>query len=83
VGLPGWATRSGLRMCLATPAGVGASYYHPRADGTDAFAWATQEFLPMVERRLGAVGISGGCHDVGFWRRNATARLRFIAGHLD
>lgn len=56
IGLPGWASQAGLRMCFASPGGVGATYYHPRADGTDSFAWATEEFLPMVERRFGVGG---------------------------
>jgi S-formylglutathione hydrolase FrmB len=56
VGLPGWAGAAGLRLGFACPGGEGSTYYHPRTDGTDSFAWVTQEFLPMVERRFGMGG---------------------------
>jgi S-formylglutathione hydrolase FrmB len=37
----------------------------------------------LLARIPGAVGgISSGCHDIGFWRRNATTQLRFLAAHL-
>ena len=56
VGLPGWATAAGLRLGFACPGGEASTYYHPRAAGTDSFAWVTEEFLPMAERRFGMGG---------------------------
>lgn len=60
VGLPGWATSAGLRLGFACPGGEASTYYHPRADGTDSFAWVTEEFLPMAERRFGMGGSKPG-----------------------
>jgi S-formylglutathione hydrolase FrmB len=55
-GLPGFATAARLRLAFACPGGAGSTYYHPRADGTNCFAWITEEFLPMVETRFGVGG---------------------------
>jgi S-formylglutathione hydrolase FrmB len=55
VGLLGWATAAKLNLAFACPGGGGSTYYHPRADGTNSFAWVTDEFIPMVERQF-AVG---------------------------
>jgi S-formylglutathione hydrolase FrmB len=53
IGLPGWATASGAGpMAIVCPGGAGHSYYHPRADGTNSFAWVTDEFIPMIEQRF-------------------------------
>lgn len=56
IGLPGWASAAGLRLGFACPAGEASSYYHPRTSGIDGFAWATEEFLPMAEKRFGIGG---------------------------
>jgi S-formylglutathione hydrolase FrmB len=56
VGLPGWATAAGIKLAFACPGGAGSTYYHPRTNGTNAFAWVTEEFLPMVEKRFGVGG---------------------------
>lgn len=57
IGLPGWATASGIRgLAFACPGGGDHTYYHPRADGTNSFAWVTDEFIPMVEQRFGVGG---------------------------
>jgi S-formylglutathione hydrolase FrmB len=56
IGLPGWATANHLTVAFASPGGAGSTYYHPRADGTDAFAWVTEEFIPMVEERFDVGG---------------------------
>lgn len=56
IGYPGFATRAGLRLGFAAPANGGSTYYHPRRDGTNAFTWVTEEFLPMVEHRFGLGG---------------------------
>jgi S-formylglutathione hydrolase FrmB len=56
IGFPGFATAAKLRMAFAIPGGGGDLYWHPRADGRDPFAWAVEEFLPMVERRFGVGG---------------------------
>lgn len=55
VGLPGWATAAKLNLAFASPGGVASTYYHPRTDGTNALAWVTDEFIPMIEKRF-AVG---------------------------
>jgi pimeloyl-ACP methyl ester carboxylesterase len=52
IGLPGWASAARLDLAFASPGGAGSTYYHPRADGTNAFAWVTEEFLPMIERKF-------------------------------
>jgi S-formylglutathione hydrolase FrmB len=56
VGLPGFATAAGLRLAFACPGGAASTYYHPRTNGTNCFAWITDEFVPMVERRFGVGG---------------------------
>jgi S-formylglutathione hydrolase FrmB len=56
VGLPGFATASGVRLALATPDGGGTSYWHPRRDGRDPLGYLLDEFLPMVEQRFGVGG---------------------------
>jgi S-formylglutathione hydrolase FrmB len=52
IGLPGWATAGHLPLAFACPGGGGSTYYHPRSDGSNSFAWVTDEFLPMVEQRF-------------------------------
>lgn len=60
VGLPGWAYAAGIRnLAFACPGGGGHTYYHPRTDGTNAFAWVTEEFIPMVEQRFPVGGTRG------------------------
>ena len=56
IGFPGFATAAGLRLAFAAPGGGGNLYWHPRSDGRDPLAWATDEFLPMVEKRFGVGG---------------------------
>ena len=50
VGLPGFASAGGERVALVAPGGGGTTYWHPRADGTDALRWAVDELLPATER---------------------------------
>jgi S-formylglutathione hydrolase FrmB len=57
VGLPGWATAANLNLAFASPGGGGSTYYHPRTDGTNSFAWVTEEFIPMVERKFAVGGL--------------------------
>jgi S-formylglutathione hydrolase FrmB len=56
VGLPGWATAAKLNLTFAAPGNVGSTYYHPRTNGTNAFAMVTEEFIPMIEKRFGVGG---------------------------
>ena len=56
IGFPGFATAAGARLAFAAPGGGGNLYWHPRADGRDPLTWATDEFLPMVEKRFGVGG---------------------------
>ena len=51
-GLPGYATAAGLRLCFVSSGAVDSCYYHPRADGTDYFAFLVNELIPTVERRF-------------------------------
>jgi len=56
--LPAVAMGGGL--AIAAVDGGADSYWHRRADGTDAQAMLFDEFLPLVEARLGAR--AGGAH---------------------
>jgi S-formylglutathione hydrolase FrmB len=46
----------------------------------DPFAPTARQLMHRIPGAVGA--ISSGCHDNGFWRRNATAELHFVAAHL-
>jgi S-formylglutathione hydrolase FrmB len=47
------AAAQGANVSIAAVDGGGDSYWHPRADGTDSLSMLLQEFIPMVDRRLG------------------------------
>jgi enterochelin esterase-like enzyme len=55
LGLPAIAGALGLPLCIAAVDGGPDSYWHKRADGTDALAMLLQEFVPMIERRFPGV----------------------------
>jgi enterochelin esterase-like enzyme len=55
LGLPAMASSLGLPLGVAAVDGGPDSYWHRRADGTDALAMLLQEFVPMIERRLPGV----------------------------
>jgi S-formylglutathione hydrolase FrmB len=46
----------------------------------DPFAATARQLMHRIPGAV--VSISDGCHDDGFWRRTATAQLRFLAGRL-
>ncbi|HEX9530310.1 MAG TPA: alpha/beta hydrolase-fold protein [Acidimicrobiales bacterium] len=47
------AAAQGARLAVAAVDGGADSYWHPRADGTDALGMLVHEFVPMVEREVG------------------------------
>ena len=52
VRMPDFAAAAGASVAFAAVDGGFSSYWHPRADGTDAQAMLLNEFIPMVEHRL-------------------------------
>ncbi|MHB1929543.1 MAG: alpha/beta hydrolase [Acidimicrobiales bacterium] len=55
LGVPAAAASVGLRVAVAGVDGGHDSYWHRRADGTDAQAMLLDEFLPLVRRHAGNV----------------------------
>lgn len=53
VGVPGVAAGMGLPVVVAAVDGGPDSYWHRRADGTDALAMLLEEFVPLVRARVG------------------------------
>lgn len=53
VHVPAAAAHVGLRVAVAGVDGGHDSYWHRRADGTDALAMLLDEFVPLVRRRIG------------------------------
>lgn len=53
--LPDAAAAVGLRVAVAAVDGGSDSYWHRRADGTDALSMLLAEFVPMVAAMVGAV----------------------------
>jgi pimeloyl-ACP methyl ester carboxylesterase len=51
--VPDMAAAAGLHVAVAAVDGVADSYWHKRADGTDALSMLLGEFVPLVERRIG------------------------------
>jgi enterochelin esterase-like enzyme len=49
--LPDVVTALGAPLAVAAVDGGADSYWHPRADGTDAMAMLLAEFIPFVEQR--------------------------------
>ena len=49
------AAAQGVPVAIAAVDGGDDSYWHPRANGTDAQAMLLDEFLPLVEQRLGVM----------------------------
>jgi len=56
IGLPAWASHSGVKLAFVAPSVGGADYWHPRASGIDPLAMAVEELLPLVEHRFGVGG---------------------------
>jgi S-formylglutathione hydrolase FrmB len=50
--LPDVAAAAGVSLVVASVDGGDDSYWHARADGTDAMAMLLDEFIPMVEGQL-------------------------------
>jgi S-formylglutathione hydrolase FrmB len=48
------AVAAGVPLVLAGVDGGDHSYWHPRADGSDAMAMLTTEFMPLVAAKVGA-----------------------------
>ncbi|MDA8282915.1 MAG: alpha/beta hydrolase-fold protein [Actinomycetota bacterium] len=55
LGVPAAAASVGLHVAVAGVDGGHDSYWHRRANGTDAQAMLLREFLPLVRRRVGGV----------------------------
>jgi enterochelin esterase-like enzyme len=55
LGLPEAVRSLGLPVAIAAVDGGPDSYWHRRADGTDALAMLLEEFVPLLEGRLGPV----------------------------
>ena len=53
IGVPGVAASVGLPVAVAAVDGGPDSYWHRRADGTDALAMLLNEFVPLVRARVG------------------------------
>jgi pimeloyl-ACP methyl ester carboxylesterase len=53
--VPDAAAFVGLRVAVAAVDGGADSYWHKRADGTDALSMLLSEFVPMVDAMVGAV----------------------------
>lgn len=53
--VPDMAAHAGLRVAVAAIDGGADSYWHKRADGTDAMAMLLDEFVPMVHQRVGGL----------------------------
>jgi pimeloyl-ACP methyl ester carboxylesterase len=53
--VPDMAAAIGLHVAVAGVDGGADSYWHRRADGTDALAMVLNEFVPMVRARLGVM----------------------------
>jgi enterochelin esterase-like enzyme len=53
IDVPEVAASVGLRVVVAAVDGGADSYWHRRADGTDALAMLLREFVPMVRARVG------------------------------
>lgn len=51
--LDDFAAAANLRIAIASVDGGASSYWHRRTDGTDAQAMLMNEFIPMIERRVG------------------------------
>ena len=51
--VPDMAAHVGLRVAVAGVDGGADSYWHKRADGTDAMAMLLEEFVPIVHRHVG------------------------------
>jgi enterochelin esterase-like enzyme len=53
--IPDFVGAAGQPLAVAAVDGGADSYWHPRRDGTDALAMLLEEFVPLVERRVGRV----------------------------
>lgn len=53
--VPDAATSVGLRVAVAGVDGGSDSYWHKRADGTDALSMLLDEFVPLVDSMIGRV----------------------------
>ncbi|HUQ63060.1 MAG TPA: alpha/beta hydrolase-fold protein [Acidimicrobiales bacterium] len=58
VRLPDFVVASGTPLVVAAVDGGPDSYWHERADGSDAMKMLLQEFMPMVEQRTGRLDAS-------------------------
>lgn len=50
--LPGVVAAAGAALAVAAVDGGTDSYWHRRADGTDAMAMLLEEFMPMIDQRV-------------------------------
>jgi S-formylglutathione hydrolase FrmB len=55
IGVPDVAASAGLAVAVAAVDGGPDSYWHRRADGSDALAMLLREFVPLVRARVGAL----------------------------
>ena len=74
----------GARLAVAAVDGGLDSYWHPRADGTDALGMLLDEFVPMVDARLGVdrralLGWSMGGYGALLAAETAPQRFRAVA----
>ena len=78
------AGAQGAPLSFAAVDGGRDSYWHRRADGTDPMSMLTQEFVPMVDRRLGVtsralLGWSMGGYGALLAAETAPGRFRAVA----
>ena len=82
--LPDVVAALGPRIAVAAVDGGAASYWHPRVDGTDALGMLLDEFIPMVDTRLGVVrrallGWSMGGYGALLAAETAPSRFQAVA----
>lgn len=56
LGIPDVVAAAAAPLAVAACDGGGDSYWHPRADGTDAMAMVLDEFIPLMEHQPGLLG---------------------------
>jgi hypothetical protein len=82
--LPDVAAAAGAKLAIAAVDGGADSYWHARADGSDPLTMLLDEFIPMVEARMGAparalLGWSMGGYGALLAAEAAPERFRVVA----
>lgn len=82
--LQDFVATAGARLAIAAVDGGADSYWHPRADGTDALAMLLDEFVPLVDSRVDTrnralLGWSMGGYGALLAAETAPARFQAVA----